>query len=311
MVGPMASVAVIAPPSPIVPAIVARLRSAGWAVRLLDWPAVDAAELKTQAEGVDAVVNLALDPDATRAALDAAASVAASTVVQLSTAAVYGAWPDNPAPLTETEPMRPNPGTPGVAGAAEAERLTAEWSDGHPSATVAVLRPAVTLSAGQPAWPSSLLAGVDGLRSGDAARRVQFVHVDDVAAAVVLAAEGRLDGTFNVAPDGWLTEEAARAVAGTPTRLAWPRPLARLRRARPGDAYRRFGWVVANDKLKAAGWEPTATNEEALVLTRQPTLVQRIPPSRKQELTLGATAVLTLGVVGAVVAVVRRRARNR
>src|SRR4051794_14153036 len=32
------------------------------------------------------------------------------TVVYVSSAMVYGAWPNNPVPLTEDAPMRPNPG---------------------------------------------------------------------------------------------------------------------------------------------------------------------------------------------------------
>lgn len=307
----MRSVAVIAPPSPIGPPVAARLRAAGWATTVVDWPSIDAAELKAQAAGVDAVVNLAPSPAATRAALDLASAVSAGAVVQLSTAAVYGGWADNPAPLTETEPMRPSPGVDLAAAAAESERLVAEWRDGHPGPSVVVLRPAVTLAAGQPAWPAPALAAIDGVRAGDAARRVQFLHVDDLAAAIELAASGDLEGTYNVAPDGWLTEEAARAVAGTPTRLAWPGVLSRLRRHLPVDAYQRHGWVVANDRLKAAGWQPTATNEEALVLTRPPTLIQRIPPSRKQELALGGAALAAAAITTGVVALVRRRRRRR
>ena len=307
----MPTVAVIAPTSPLGPAVTSRLRGAGCSVVAVDWSEALADELKRVLSDADAVVNLVLDPSATRAVIDAVGAVAAATFVQLSTAAVYGAWADNPVPLTEDEPIRPNPGVAVVSAAAESERVVAEWCDQRPPARVVVLRPAITLSAGQPSFPSGALAGIDGLRSADSARRVQFLHIDDLASAVEAAIRGDLVGTYNVAPDGWLTEEEARAVAGTPTRVAWPRRVVRWRRRSPSDPYRTHGWVVANDRLKATGWAPSATNEEALVLTRRPTIWQRIPPSRKQELTLGATGVVITGVVAAVTLVVRGRRRRR
>lgn len=304
----MPRVAVIAPAPPIGPATAAGLVAAGWAVD--EVAAAAAADLKGSLAGADVVVNLALDPGVTRAVLDAAAAVSVAAVVQLSTAAVYGAWADNAAPLTEEEPIRPNPGLPRVSAAAEAERLVAEWRDGHPSVRTVVLRPALTLAAGRPAFPAAGLDGIEGVGIGDLARRVQFLHVDDLASAITHAVTHDLDGAFNVAPDGWITEEAARAVAGTPARFSAPDWFLRLRRRRPSDPYRQHGWVVANDRIRATGWEPQATNEEALVMTRPPTLWQRIPPSRKQEVALGATAAALSGVVAAIVAVVRRRRRR-
>lgn len=301
----MPRVAVIAPTPPIGPATAARLTAAGWTVDEVE-PAA-AADLKQQLAGTDVVVNLALDPGLTRATLDAATAVSVTAVVQLSTAAVYGAWADNAAPLTEEEPIRPNPGLPRVAAAAEAERLVAEWRDGHPGIRTVVLRPALTLAAGRAAFPAAGLDGIEGVGIGDLARRVQFLHVDDLASAIAHAVSHDLDGAYNVAPDGWITEEAARAVAGTPARFSAPGWVLRIRRRRPSDPYRQHGWVVANDRIRATGWEPLSTNEEALVMTRPPTLWQRIPPSRKQEVALGASAAVATGVIAAITAVVRRR----
>ena len=67
------------------------------------------------------------------------------TLVVVSSAMVYGAWPNNPVPLTEDAPMRPNPGFDYATAKAETERLALEWRDGTPGARLAVLRPATVL----------------------------------------------------------------------------------------------------------------------------------------------------------------------
>ena len=66
----------------------------------------------------------------------------------------------------------------------------------------AVLRPAIPLAAdGTSSLARALTAGL-GHRFGEADPGAQFVHHDDVASAVALAVERRLDGIYNVAPDG-------------------------------------------------------------------------------------------------------------
>jgi len=109
--------------------------------RAVEFARVDIAgtELKPLLEGIDVVVHLAgvVDPvpdvslmarvnvEGTRHVLDAAAAVGARRVVRISSATVYGAWANNPVPLTEDAPLRPNPDfSPAVQGA-EVERLLA------------------------------------------------------------------------------------------------------------------------------------------------------------------------------------------
>src|SRR5436305_41 len=95
-------------------------------VRNLTFHRVDigGAELKPLLEAADVLVHLAtvVDPipdealmarvnvEGTRRVLDAAAAVGVRKVIRVSTAAVYGAWPNNPVPLTEDATLRPNPG---------------------------------------------------------------------------------------------------------------------------------------------------------------------------------------------------------
>ena len=75
-------------------------------------------------EGLMTRVNV----DGTRRVLDAAARAGVNRVVRLSSAAVYGAWENNPVPLTEDAVLRPNPGYLPAILDAECERALAEWA---------------------------------------------------------------------------------------------------------------------------------------------------------------------------------------
>src|SRR5438094_53409 len=184
-------------------------------------------------------------------------------------------------PPREDAPLRPNPGFAYARAHAEAERLVAEWRDGHPDVAVAVLRPAIIMRGDGPSLLARAVGAVRSPRAVEAGRPLQFVHADDVAAAVTLAVGHRLSGVYNVAPDGWVPDQTARALAGGLARVPLPgwlaRPLARLgwrlsRRGTPAEAlpWTMHPWVVANDRLRAAGWEPTHTNEEAFVAAARP-----------------------------------------
>jgi hypothetical protein len=72
--------------------------------------------------------------------------------------------------------------------------------------------------------------------------------------------------------------------------------------------------VVAPDRLKAAGWTPHYSSEEALVATDLRVHWDDLPPGRRQNynllLVIGATTGLTAALVSAVVAWRRRRRRR-
>lgn len=255
-----------------------------------------------------------------RRVLDAAAKCAVPAVVLVSSATVYGAWPDNQVPLSEDSRLRPNPEFAFAVSKAEAERALAEWADAHPAVAVAVLRPAATVGIdGRPLYQA--LGATRAPRLADEGRPVQYLHVDDLASAVVLALTQRLDGVFNVAPDTGIPEERARALAGGVARLPLPdrlgAPLAALgwrlwRRGVPVEAraYAVHPWVVAPDRLKAAGWEPAYTSEEALVATDERPHWDDLPPGRRQNvnlaLVLGASAAVLAAMAAGVTAATRR-----
>ncbi len=284
-------------------------------------------DLSGDLEGCDTLVHLAsvfapervddaasIDVDLTRRVLDAARAAGVRAVVLISSATVYGAWPDNPVPLTEDAPLRPNEGFTFAADKVEIEALAVQLRSAAPGTTVAVLRPTVALAEDARSWVSAALASAAGVQAGDIDPPLQFLHFDDLARAVVLAAERGLDGAYNVAPDGWIPPDQMREFA------ALPRPRVPVWVADQMARWRwRLGlsttppeilpwtihpWVVANDKLRAEGWVPEHTNEEAYVLGTAPSPLETLSPKRRQELALavagGALVAAGLGVAAAV-----------
>ncbi len=301
-------------------------------------------ELERVMQGADAVLHLAWSlPDgkgATPADLEVAAAAnqrslsrvlrasaraGVASVVYVSSATVYGAWADNKIPLTEDANLRPNPEFSFAVSKAESERILADWTETNPSVAVSVLRPAVTVGAdGRPIYQA--LGITRAPRLGDEGRPVQYLHLDDLASAVVLAWEVRLRGVFNVAPDSGIPEEQARALAGGVAKVSVPdRLAARLaslgwRLWRQGvpleaQAYATHPWVVAPDRLKAAGWVPGYSSEEALVATDDRLHWDDLPPGRRQNLNLVVVVLVStmLGatVAGVIAALVRRRRSTR
>lgn len=285
--------------------------------------------------GADVIVHLAsattpgqpepaaeeLDLAITQRVLDAAGEAGVGHVVVLSSAMVYGAWAANPVPLTEDAPIRPNPDFSWAVGRADVERLAAEWGSRHPGAAVAILRPTAIVADESLGVLARVLhaARVGVAAEGDPP--VQYLHVDDLAAAVVAAVTGRLDGVANVAPDGWISPDALSDLEGPIPRVRVPSWAARaLAAARwrfgvlpvpPGVVpYTSHSWVVSNDRMRSLGWQPTHSNEEAWVVSHEPGPLDRMPARRRQELALVVTVLAVVGAVVGVVLVLRRVRRR-
>jgi nucleoside-diphosphate-sugar epimerase len=303
--------------------------------RVLALLAADAHVELATAEEADVVVHLGAGDHDTRArrresvttgaaeVLTAASPAAARHLVLVSSAMVYGAYANNPIPLTEDAILRPDVDFVYARQLAAVEALADQWRRARPGRTVTVLRPAVTMAAdGTSALAGAIAAGL-GQRFGEDDPAAQFLHLDDLAAAVALAVDRRLDGVFNVAPDGWIAGERVRSLTGERPRVKLPdrinKTVAGLRwRFQRGPIppglwpYTRAPWVVANDRLKAHGWRPTVTNEQAYVEGTEARWWTTISPKRRQELSLTAMVAAGIGAVGLGVSLFRwwrRRAR--
>jgi hypothetical protein len=150
---------------------------------------------------------------------------------------------------------------------------------------------------------------------------VQFVDLDDLAVAVDVARRQRLDGAFNVAPEGSIPGDEVRSLVGAPPKVPLPERIAsRVLRwgfrwglgPTPPELvpYVLHPWVVAADRLRAEGWTPAVSNEEACVEAHEVGPWATLSPRRRQEIALGAAGVGLVGVVVGAVLLVRRLLRR-
>jgi nucleoside-diphosphate-sugar epimerase len=138
-------------------------------------------------------------------------AAAPGRIVLASSAAVYGAWPDNPLPLSEDDEARPNRECAYAEHKLEAERQCAS------AAPTVSLRICAVL--GPHADPLVKKASAGLKRAVPAARgrrqAVQFLHEDDAAAALLAAVKSdAADGLYNIATAGWLDEQGVAEVSG-------------------------------------------------------------------------------------------------
>ncbi len=303
------------------------------------WVDLQTGNLETLFDGVDAVIHLNSvskpgqtqprshngktpdmhEPDAPDVAdvqivervLRAAAICGVEQVVLMSSALVYGAANSNPLPLSEDAPIRPNTDFSWAVARAEIEKLADAHKSAHPSAKVAILRPTAVVTDDDLGQLARVLhtARLGVVADGDPP--VQYLHITDLVSAVVVAALCAPDGPLNVAPDGWIPPDALRDLEGPKPRLRVPMWLARvlavfrlryrLAPIPPGVLpYATHSWVIANDRLRALGWCPSYSNEEAWVVSHKSGPLDWVPTRRRQELALATAAIGVCSVLTAI-----------
>jgi nucleoside-diphosphate-sugar epimerase len=293
-------------------------------------------ELRRRLEGVDVLVHLAfiMDPiqdetlmrdvnvNGSHNVFEAAAAAGVRKIVYTSSAAVYGAHPDNEVPLVEESPLRANLDFSYPAHKLEVEYMVQDFRDQHPEVVFTVFRPATVFGANADnAW--SHLMEMPFLPVAEGHRPpMQFVHEDDVADALVFAVHRDLDGAYNVAPDGWMEgDEVLAAVGRRRLHLSEPklyRLADRLWRlglaeAPPGMVhYVTYPWVVSSAKLAGEGFSATRSNSEALGETVE-TARGKVRIGRKRyekaRLARGAAGVGAAAALGVLAA--RKRSPER
>lgn len=255
-------------------------------------------------------------------ALAAAKASRVAHVVVVTSAMVHGAAPDQ-AVITDDAPViSPAGGLPeGVVGdLLAAEAVLARFARRNPG-LVSVLRPAALVGPGIDTIMTRHFEAPRLLAVRGVPRPWQFVHVDDVAAAIALVLDARLAGPFTVGVPGPLSaaeveaaaglrriELAAATAFGTAERLhrvgALPAPSSEL-------AYAVYPWTVDAGGLLAAGWEPQRSSSECLDVLLEGVQGRLALAGRR----VGARDAAALGAAGAAVALIGtaavwRRART-
>lgn len=258
--------------------------------------------------------------DVTRSFLRSATESRQGHVILVSSAMVYGAWPNNPVPISEREPVRPVPSFAFAVACATAEALVDEWRTAAPGRTATVLRPVPVVAPERPSRLVHALADAVGGEavSGDLA--AQFLHEEDLDSAKRLVRRLRPDGIFNVAPDGAIVGERLHELSSHALNIAlpaWVRESVDALRWRfmngpvpPGlREYARHSWHVSNEKIRSLGWVPRVPNEEAYVAGSEGSWLDGVSAKRRQEIALAGSMVAVLGVIAGAVRLIRRRSR--
>lgn len=242
--------------------------------------------LKARLAGVDVLVHLAfvMDPikdetlmrsvnvEGSSNAFHSAIEAGVGKIVYASSATVYGAHSDNDLPLTETSPLRANLDFSYPAHKLEVEYVVRELRKEHPGVRFVVFRPAIVFGPHVDNTWSHLLELPVLFSVRGHAPPLQFVHEDDVSAALAFGVLEDLDGPYNLGPADWQTAEELETLLGRKRReLSQPAAFAlveRLWRAGLAEApagllhYIMHPWVVSPDKLREAGFTCQRSSEE-------------------------------------------------
>ena len=261
---------------------------------------------------VECVVHLAFSEDSDQrnliGLLELATEAEISRLVVVSSAMVYGAWPNNSIPLSEDAAVRPNPESTFAVHQADAERTALEWADLNPDRQVTILRPTAVASPNASGLIGEALLAAAPIRTRRDDPPQQFVHLDDLATAVATVVQLDDSGVFNVAPDGWLTAREVKDLVGARPTIRLPIPLpGRLDRyvaRRVGHQaptgllpYTRYPWVVANDRLRSTGWVPRYGNDQVFVAAEAGMPWDSMNAKQRQNVSLGVGATALIGLL--------------
>lgn len=121
-----------------------------------------------------------------------------------STYFVYGASAYNPALLDEDAPLKASEVTQDLVDSVELESLAQIYLWKSPELNITILRPCNVLGPGVKNSMSLLLSRPLVPVLMGFSPLMQFLHVDDMADAMVVAFEQNKPGIYNVAPDDWV-----------------------------------------------------------------------------------------------------------
>ncbi|WP_404431729.1 SDR family oxidoreductase [Microbacterium lacus] len=224
--------------------------------------------------GRDHDLEYRVDVDGSRNVIDACVQARVKRLVVSSSGSAYGYHPDNPAWLTEADPVRGNDEFPYSRHKRLVEEMLAVARVEHPELEQVTFRIGTILG---PTVQNQITALWDGGRilaiAGSDSPFV-FIWVDDVAAAMARAATDGPAGIYNVAGDGKLTVHEIAARLGKPLLtvpagvLAFGLGVARaLRLTVHGPEqvrFLRYRPVLANARLKEVfGYTPAKSSADA------------------------------------------------
>ena len=225
----------------------------------------DAVRATLERSGADALIHLAfilnpahdehfmydVDVNGTHNVLEAAAAAGTSQVLVASSSTAYGAFPDNPVPLTEDDPVRGVSAFPYARDKTESDRLCQLWAAAHPDRVMTIVRPCIVFGPSVDNYLVRLWTKAPfSPDAGQLDNPIQFVHEDDVVEAMSALLLGRHEGAFNVAGDGLMTLRECSEIIGAPIKKMPLRAYRGLARDDVGGAP--VGGAARSDRVRAA-----------------------------------------------------------
>jgi len=202
----------------------------------------------------------------------------------VSSATAYGAWPDNPVPMDESWPLRARREFQYAADKTEVEELVSKFADENKDIAVSCVRPCVIGGPNMENYLKRFIFGmpfmvlIDGYDTP-----MQFVHEEDVAAAIDIILRNNARGAFNVAPPDWLhISDIARETGRRALRLpfwlvyavhwlSWAVHLVNHESPAGFLYFVRYPWVIAPTRLDTElGYQFRFTSLETLRHTMPP-----------------------------------------
>ena len=160
-----------------------------------------------------------VDVNGTHNVLEAAASAGVGQVLVTTSAVAYGAFPDNPVPLTEDDPVRGVSRFSYARDKTESDRICQLWAHEHPDRVLTIVRPCIVFGPNVDNYLVRLWTKTPFTADvGTLDQPIQFVHEDDVVEAVTGLLLGRHGGAYNVAGDGLMTMRECGELTGSPVR---------------------------------------------------------------------------------------------
>lgn len=135
-------------------------------------------------------------------------------VLVLSTYFVYGASPYNPSLLDESTPLKAAELTMDLVDTVELENLSNIYLYKYPELHITILRPCNIAGPGVRNTFSLLLASKNAPVLMGFSPLMQFIHIDDMCDALVLAFEKNIPGIYNVAAHDYISYQKALEESG-------------------------------------------------------------------------------------------------
>jgi UDP-glucose 4-epimerase len=204
-----------------------------------------------------------IDVEGTRNVLTAVRAARLRSLILASSSVVFGAFADNPVPLTESHPVRPDPNVQYMLDKVTVEQLALAFACEEQNCSVSILRPVTIVGPGMNNFISNFLSRPLLTIPRRKEALWQAVHERDCARAFAAALFAEKPGVFHVAADDWypFAEMVATtkkpwvrlplSVLTTVTDLGWATRIKALSEV-PGALVRYLCYlpVLSNEKLK-------------------------------------------------------------